>query len=240
MRRYLSVAALCLRRCLLPLCLILAGLFAAETAAFWLSLRAHAAAGLESALAGSRIGLLAALGFLLFCGWLFRIGNVFSVRQDYTWSRLSVTRLGGFFARWAAFTACFVVFWGAQTAIALWLCFLYRKLGDPALWSGQAAMLAFYRSAFFHALLPLRDTLVWVRNAVLCLALGAGAARLPARRKFGGFSYLAVITAFWFRHALGSFVLDLFLILAGLVMIAVELYRAAAQEEGEDYATQTL
>ena len=237
MKRYISVAALCLRRCLRPLILLLVVLFAAETAAFWLSLRVHAPEGLETVLEYSYIGLIAAAGFLLFCGWLFYIGNVFSVRQDYTLLRLSVTSLGGFFARWAAFAACFLILWGAQTAIALWLCFLYRRFGGhPELWSAQAPLLAFYRSPFLHALLPLRDTLVWVRNAIACLALGAGAAHMPAQKKFGGFPYLAILTVFWFRHALGSFVLDLFLIVLGLIVTAVELTRAAARGEEDEYA----
>ncbi len=239
MKRYLSVTALCLRRCLPPLCVILAALFAAETAAFLLALRVHAREGLEAVLAASRVGLIAAAAFLLLCAWLFYVGGEFSGRQSYTLRRLSVTPLGGFLARWAACSACFAIFWGAQTAAVLGLCFLYKRLGPPELWSAQAALMAFYRNAFLHGLLPLHDTTLWVRNALLCLALGAAAARMPARKKFGALLHSAVLTAMWFRCEPGGLVLPLLLILLSLGVIAVELYRAAAREEGDDREAQT-
>ena len=239
MKPYLSVTALWLRRSLRPLALLLAALFALEPASFWLALRARAAWGLEAVLAASHVGLIAGAAFLLLCAWLFYVGGEFSARPSYTLRRLSVTPLGGFLARWAACGVCFAIFWGAQTAAALGLCLLYKRLGPPELWSAQAALMAFYRNAFLHGLLPLHDTTLWVRNALLCLALGAAAARMPARRKFGALPYPAVLTVCCFRCELGGFVLPLLLSLLCGIVIAVELYKAAAGEEGDDREAQT-
>ena len=240
MKGYFSVTALWLRRSLLPLIALLAALFAAQTGAFFLALRGQGQAGLEAVFAAAHPGLIAAAAFLLLCAWLFYIGGEFSGRQSYTLRRLSVTRLGGFLARWAACSLCFLILWGAQAATVLWLCGLYRRFGAPELWSGQAVLLALYRSAFLHALLPLHDAAVWVRNAFLLLSLGAAAARLPNGKKPGFFPCWAILAVCWFRHELGSVFSDIFFIGAGAVVIAVELYRAAAREEGSDYAAQTL
>lgn len=239
MKSYLSVTALWLRRSLRPLALLLSALFALETAVFWLALRVWAAWGLEKCLAESLIGLIAAAGFLLLCAWLVYVGGEFSARQSYTLRRLSVSPFGGFLARWAACAACFAILWGAQTAIALWLCALYKRLGPAENWSAQTVLLAFYRSPFLRGLLPLREAGLWVRNALICLALGAAAARMPARRKFGALPYPAVLTVCWFRCELGGFVLPLLLSLLCGIVIAVELYKAAAGEEGDDREAQT-
>ena len=238
MKKGMTVAALWLRRSLRPLALLLAALFALDAAAFFLALRGRAPEGLEAVLAASHVGLIAAAVFLLLCAWLFYIGGEFSARQSYTLRRLSVTPLGGFLARWAACGVCFAILWGAQTAAAIGLCLLYKRLGAPELWSGQAVLLAFYRNEFLHGLLPLHEAAVWVRNAFLCLALGASAAHMPSRtKKIRAFPLLAILTVCWFRHAPGSFVLDLFLFLLGAIVIGVELYRAAARgEEGDDDA----
>lgn len=238
MKSLFDVTALWLRRSLRTLVLLIAALLASETAAFYLSLRAYAAAGLEQVLLRSRIPLLAAVGLLLLCARLFIIGGEFSSRQSYTLRRLSVSPRGGFLARWAACTVCFVILWGAQTAIALWLCFLYKKFGPPELWSPQAVLLALYRSAFLHALLPLRDAALWVRNALVCLALGASAARMPARKKHSALPYLAVLTVCWFRGELGG-LMPLLLILMSLIVIAAALFRAFSTGEEEDDAAQT-
>ena len=239
MKPYLSVTALWLRRCLRKLALLLAALFVLDAAAFFLALRGHAREGLEAVLAAAHVGLIAGAAFLLLCAWLFYVGGEFSARPSYTLRRLSVTPLGGFLARWAACGACFAILWGAQTAAALGLCFLYKRLGPPELWSRQAVLLAFYRNAFLHGLLPLHDTTLWVRNALLCLALGAAAARMPARKKFGVLLHSAVLTAMWFRCEPGCLVLPLLLILLCGIVIAVELYKAAAGEEGDDREAQT-
>ena len=241
MKRCLTVTALWLRRSLRPLVMLVFVLFAADAAAFFLVLRGHAREGLEAVLAAAHIGLIAAAVFLLLCAWLFYIGGEFSARQSYTIRRLSVSPLGGFLARWSACSACFVILWGAQTAAVIGLCLLYRRFGPAELWSGQAVLLASYRNEFVHGLLPLHDAVVWVRNAFLCLSLGAAAARMPSQtRKIGIFPLLAILTVCWFRHALGSFVLDLFLFLLGAIVIGVELYRAAARGEEDDGVTQTV
>lgn len=220
MRRYLSIVMLWARRSVAALLAIVAAMAAGEAALFLRAARRSGETGFERILASSHIGFAAAGGLLLLCGWLAYIFGEFGSRQRCTLDRLSVPRFGGFACHWAGATACYLIFWGAQLGIALGLYALWRR-GAPVDAQGpQTLLLAFCRDGFLHALLPLEETSCYVRNALLCAALGASAAWYGYRQKTPLLLWMATMTLAWFEHELGDFVRDLLMGLACVAVIA--------------------
>ena len=71
---------------------------------------------------------------------------------------------------------------------------------EPQFAGPQALMIAFYRNGFLHALVPLADTAVWLRNAAMVLFLGLVSAWIPKRQREGkkrAGLILTVLTIIW-------------------------------------------
>lgn len=93
-------------------------------------------------------------------------------RFEYTMQRLPMRREGAVlcFALWNTLAA--LIFWGLSAA-ALWvLCQMYLDATDPQYIGPQTAFLAFYRNPLLHSLLPLSDTVCYLRNLILFAGLG--------------------------------------------------------------------
>ena len=201
LRRRFSVLLLWTGRLARQEAVILLFTAAAQALLFLASLRRHGEEGFENVLTGSHVALAALAGYVLLCLWVFLICSGTGSRGDYTLDRLGLRRGEVFFLHWLSMTAGFLCFWGAQTGAALGLCFLWSRLGPETLQSPQTFLLAFYRDSFFHALLPLADTVIYVRNLCFCAALGAAAAT-AARKPSPGFYCIALLGPLWFRAEL--------------------------------------
>ncbi len=120
------------------------------------------------------------LAFSLLTCVLAGIGPMGGTRPDYTLRRLSVPPRKVFLIRAAHNTLWYLVFWGVQLAVALGLCLLRQRL-FPAIRGRQDVLLTFYRVPYLHALLPLGDWFLYVRNLLFFALMGCATA-VDARR----------------------------------------------------------
>lgn len=89
---------------------------------------------------------------------------------------------------------CLLLFWGTQV-VTLWGCSaMVQASVSPDLWSHQTFLIDCYRSDFLHAVLPMGDGVVWVRNllSLLAIALAKGYTMVTAWR--GGQPVLSIFT----------------------------------------------
>ena len=223
MKKQLSVFALHARAAIGRLALVLLGMLALDTAAYVLfGLR-----GFRASLTGSELvtalrvifslGLVACQLLLAAC---FGAGS----RYGYTLRRLRVSQRELFLWQAAHNAVCYFLLLAVQTLIVLALCRVYAAQ-DPDMVNSQTVFLAFYRVPFLHSLLPLADGWRYVRNAVLCAALGVCAAAFPVQQRQGNRGFAAVIltalTVLFFVQPVRSG--DFWLIGALVVITAVAL-----------------
>lgn len=235
MKQHLSVLMLLARStiCRIAVLFVLSALV--QGGLFYAALRADPSAGLLLPLESSRVSWVFGVCFLLVTALLCFTGCEFGSRQGYTLRRLSLPENRVFLWQWGYSAAVYFLLWAAQLFTALGLCALYLRLADPAQVNGQTVFLAFYRSGFLHALFPLEDAVLWVRNLVLCLSLGAAAAHFPFRQRRGkrGFEIilLAAAASVFFPAALGSFGQAAVLILLAVSCTASCVYLVFRKEE---------
>lgn len=170
----MSLFGLWARRCRKWVALILLGMAAAEAGLFFWTM--HRCIDIEYAFTESYIGAVAFAAFAALTAVLVSVGTDRGARSSYTLRRLAVTERQAFLCRAAHNTLCYFVAWGAQLAVALGLCLIWRHL-FPLLWSEQGwgrqtALLTFYRVPFLHGLLPLGDWYGYARNLLWFMALG--------------------------------------------------------------------
>lgn len=66
---------------------------------------------------------------------------------------------------------CFLILWCFEIILLLLCNFIFQTNTDPAYWSHQSFFVACYNSDFLHAILPMGDVTIWVRNLIMFLAL---------------------------------------------------------------------
>ena len=163
-------------------------------------------------------------GLLLVCAALILPGLDRGAKTGYTLRRLSVGERALTLA-WGGQNALLLLFfWGSQAAAALLLAWQYLATLGAEISGVQTLFLAFSRSPYLHALLPLWDWPLLLRNAAACAALGMSAAALPFHwrhgRRAGAFFFLAVVAACFFPCGMDSQMVGQF---AGLALYASAL-----------------
>ena len=141
-----------------------------------------------------------------------------------------------FLWQWVCSSLCYLLLWAAETAILLLLCRLYFLWADPAQLNGQTIFLAFYRSDFLHAVLPLDDRVLWMRNIALTLGLGASAAMFSYRQRRGSrlggeIIVLTLAAAVFFPCGLDNWGNTVLLIALSLICMGTALERALLRKE---------
>ena len=136
-------------------------------------------------------------------------GCEFRARSGYTLQRLSIGEISVFL--WQLTYNIFVYFLLAvwQTALCYGLCLHYVAIAPAEVVSGQTLFLAFYRSELLHALLPMADLALWLRNLFLLLALGISSAVFPCKQRAGKYSggivALGTYAVVFFERGIGVF-----------------------------------
>lgn len=180
------------------------------------------------------------------CDWIFGIafifisvilclsGTSFSSKTEYTLDRLSVSPRNVFFCQAIYNLSVYIILWALQTAICFWLSAYYVANAPAEAVSNQSIFLAFYRSNFLHALLPLSEITLWIRNALLTLSLSVATAEYPykQRHKKLGISAMAMIsfTIFSFKASIAesfNLILNIFV----FAIIIVEMLYIFFSEE---------
>lgn len=237
MKRHLSVFGLMVRSTFGRIVLLLTAMTAVEAAAFAaLTLRGptEKGFGLEPILQKSGAVWIFGAAALLMTLLLCRTGMERRTKPGYLLMRLSVSERWVFVWQSVYNVFCYFLLWAWQILTGMLLCLLYTKLAPPEFITGQTVFLAWYRSDFFHSLLPMEEGLIWFKNAMLALALGIAAARYPMGQRRGskvqevsGAFCAAVI---FFVEGIGSEP-AIFAVLVAMFTIGVSVFRTLDQEE---------
>lgn len=206
MRRYWSVILLGARGVTGKLLALLAALAAAEAA---LLLATGGLSGMIPAVAMEvghlAIAFRAALLILaaVCCLWG---SDIRGGRCAYTLGRLRVSEMTAVMLWGLCYALAFLALMGFQLLLLLGLCWwgIRQSVGAA---TGQWVFLAAHRDALFHALLPLEDRGLYVRNAAYALSLGMNSS----------------LWAFWSRHGGAGWVLYPVLALT-VIFFPVETY----------------
>ena len=146
----------------------------------------------------------------------FCLRGLLGARSDLPYARLGLTRRQMLAIVAEQNAVCYFILWAWQALLALalaaWWCHEHPGAVGP-----QTMFVTFYRVRFLHALLPLGDVWLWVRNAVLCLSLGVCSAYAALTRKTVGPMIVGVAAAIVFPTAMAmeTFVIIEIVILAG-------------------------
>ena len=208
-------------------------------AAFWgWGSTEHITPSLEETVRVSGLSLAFAAGLVLVCAalvlpWLER-----ETKTSYTLQRLSVDERV-LVLLWGGLNALLLLlFWGMQTAVVLALSrhYLQTTLADTA--NHQSLLIAFSRSPYLHALLPLWDWLVMARNLVCCAALGLSAAALPFHWRHGRKSWallpLAALSVIFFPSGMDNVISSaagLMIFGSAIALTASKVWRCSEHEE---------
>ena len=181
MKRHLSVLALLMRGTIWKFIVLL---ILGTVAEYFFAARAFGSPA-ERAVGSMPVKLVFFACFLLLSALLWASGSDMGAKSSYTIRRLRIDERVVFV--WQAVWNCcaYFILWAWQAALAVWLTELSLAQLAPEYAGPQALMMAFYRADFLHALIPLLDSSVWVRNALMVLGLGLTGALLPLRQRRG-------------------------------------------------------
>ena len=193
---------------------------------------------LELAVQMGRLSLIFGAGLLLICAVLVLPGMDRGAKSSYTLRRLSVDERV-FVLLWGGLNALLLlIFWGIQTAAALILGQHYFQTALAGQANHQSLLLAFSRSPYLHALLPLWDWLVMARNLVCCAALGLSAAALPFHWRHGRKSWallpLAALAVIFFPSGMDNVISSaagLMIFGSAIALTASKVWRCSEHEE---------
>lgn len=124
-------------------------------------------------------------------------------RNAIPFARLGVSDRVRFVVLAVQTALCLLILWAWQTGVAFALA-LWWGHAHPETVGQHTLLAAFYRVSFLHALLPLGDWLMWVRNTVLCAALGLCAAKAACTRHAVGPMIVGVLAALLWPTGISS------------------------------------
>ena len=207
MKKHCSVLTLMIRSSFWPVLLVLAGMAALETGSFLFVLHrgpVEELFHLEWVVQHSGLQWIFAAAVIAVTLLLCRVGCNGSSFPAYTLNRLSVSDVAVYFWQAAANLLYFLLLWSVQLLLAFGFGRLYELLADPQFVTGQTVFLSFYRSPFFHTLLPFGDWLLWLNNLVMVLGFSLCAARYPMAqrrgRKFGEIFLVLLVFLMTMNH----------------------------------------
>jgi hypothetical protein len=248
MKKHLSILGLFARQSLLPVLGILLLMCGMQAISFHFSLRdalvayqADVGGGfpqLEVLLPHAAVYAYFALGFILITALLCLNGCQFRTKSGYTWRRLSVSEHTVFLWQWLYNMLIYLLLWLVQTVFTFALCRYYLTAAPEAVLGTQTLFLAFWRSEYLHALLPLADVTLWVRNGLLLISLGLAAAIFPYKQRRGRYSGSAIAlipyTLITFERGIGEWShVGLALTVTALVLGEWISMRLLSDDEGE-------
>lgn len=151
---------------------------------------------------GAVIGFMAALCLVFTVLFLCETEHGGS-RWGYTMDRLLVTDRHQILIKFVYNILCFVLLFGVQAWIGMWMCRMYADRMPGEFVSPQLTFLAFYQSSFLHNVLPLAESAKWVRNVLMILALSAELAMARRRRNSGVMGAIPALSIIWMTEDIG-------------------------------------
>ena len=162
----------------------------------------------EEILESCHMPLCFALAFIMVTIFLCLPGTEFQSKTGYTLRCLSVSERSVLLIQWAYNMAVYTILLSVQVLICLCLGLVYMQEAPAELIGNQTVFLAFYRSEFLHALLPLSEAGMWLRNAFLVQGLGFAAAEFPYNQRRKGYGVAIIVLGLFaivsFKTEIGS------------------------------------
>lgn len=249
MKKYLSVFSLYIRSSIYKLIAVIILMAAAQILLFNIALNSDYATagtlmGVESLIDVSRAPLVFGAAFTAVTVFLILSGCEFGTKQGYTLRRLAVKEKSVLLCQTGANTLLYGLLLISETLISYVLCMMYIKfaetpeIAEKALISNQTVFLAYYRSNFLHALLPLNDIFKHISNLVALLGMGFTGAVFPyfLRRKRISLEVfiLMLFICFNFSNAWTTSSGDLVIIGAALFLGGIAIARLGAEVKAYD------
>ena len=160
---------------------------------------------------------------------LARVGCAYGSQTGYTVWRLRISEKSYFLWQSLYNTICYFVLWAVQAAVLYGFAMWYTTTADPSLIGEQTIFLGFYRSEFAHAVLPMEDVWMWVRNVTVFIGMGVTSAHFSYQQRFGRHGnevmVMLVLLEMCFRRNLEDGNMDIFAIIMAVCLIALALYR---------------
>ena len=213
-------------RATLPLTLLICVLLTVSDAVLF-PLQSAGATRLDTAFTDSAVMVVFVISLAVFC-----LRGALGAQHTMPFSRLGISDRAQFGLLAVQMALCLLILWAWQAGVALFLALWWERL-HPEMIGQHTLLLATYRVSFLHALLPMGDWLLWVRNVVLCAALGVCAAKAALTRRIGGAMVIGILAAlFWpTRDSSRGFVLIQIAILAAAGGLAWMAGKGALHEE---------
>ena len=193
---------------------------------------------LETVADAARLNWIFGAGLLLVCAALVLPGLDRGAKTGYTLRRLAVGERALTLAWGGQNALLLLIFWGSQAGAALLLARQYMATLGAEISGAQTLFLAFSRAPYLHALLPLWDWPLLLRNLVACAALGLSAAALPFHWRHGRKSWvlfpLAVLAAWCFPCGMDAAVGSTFALIiygSALALTAANVWRGSWDED---------
>lgn len=191
---------------------------------------------IESLIDSTRIDWIFGIAFVLVTLLLCLPGTSFSSKTGYTLDRLSISERSVFFCQAAYNLLVYFFLWVAETAVCFGLCAYYTASAPTEILGNQTVFLAFYRNELLHALLPLSEVIVWIRNGFLLVALTIASAEYPykQRRKKVGASAIAMtlFTLIFFCVSIADSFNTILVIVVSIINVIEMLYNFFSEDNG--------
>lgn len=238
MKKHISVFMLMVRYSFYRVLGLLAVMATVEAGLFWMTLKrgfSQEGYGLEYVIDKSHIAFVFFIAFVIMDIFLISFAGYEKMETHrYTLMRLSVTRKEVYYLQSIYNMLCYLLFWAMQILIVILLGYLYVKNAPAEYVTGQTIFFAFYRNSFLHSLLPFEDFPYWIRNILLCFALGFMSAMYITEESkpkiYGVFWGIAYTT---FIGRLGDYGLCIILGIFAIACIMVEIHRINKKEKEE-------
>ncbi len=164
-------------------------------------------------------------------------GCSFRAHPEYTLRRLSISEKAVLACQAGYNFLIYGILFAAQLATLLCLGLWYVNTATPQVVGSQALFLAFWKSEFLHALFPMTDGLLWVKNVLLGLSMAFAAALVPYRQRRGRISVtvigLAAYTVVFFSGGIGELFELALTVLMSLIVLGEVLSVLLKKEETE-------
>ena len=149
---------------------------------------------LDQAVGETQLGVFYSVA-LVSLGAVFCYGGLLRARNDLTLARLRLDRKSRFWVLAGQNALCFGILWAWQAVLAVGLS-VWWIAGHGDFTGAHSLFTAFYRSEALHGLLPLGDTLLWVRNLAFLIVMGMVTAKAALSRKAIGPMICCAFAAF--------------------------------------------
>lgn len=244
MKKYTSVFGLFTKSSFIKILLIMAAMAGAQFYFFSAELNKHIdiyeydfnIPSIETLIDRTRIDWIFGIAFVLVTLLLCLPGTSFSSKTGYTLNRLSISERSVFFCQAAYNLFIYLILWVAEAAVCFGLCLYYTASVPAEILGNQTVFLAFYRNEFLHALLPLSEVMVWVRNGFLLVAITIASAEYPykQRRKKIGASAIAMtlFTLIFFSVSIADSFNTILVIVVSIINMIEMLYNFFSEDNG--------